>query len=104
MRDKLLKTVQSVVGEELNRTYLEYGNKDFNSLHEGYAVLKEEIEEAEEELQRINGKFNAVWGAVRRDEFPKESIHLLKHHAELLACEAIQVAAVAQKFMKLEQK
>jgi hypothetical protein len=104
MRDKLLKTVQSDIQEELIRTSQEYGYKPFNSTHEGYAVLKEEVEESEEELERIKSKLNIVWGAVRRDEFPSESIHLLKLHAELLACEAIQVAAMAQKFINLADK
>jgi hypothetical protein len=98
MRDKLLNTVKQAVAEELERTYSEYGFGDFNSAHEGYAVIKEEVEEAEEELDRIKRKLNWVWGAVKRNEHPEDPIVLLNHYAELLACEAIQIAAMALKF------
>lgn len=101
---ELLKTVQEAVEEEIKRTKEEYGYKPFNSPHEGYAVLKEEVEEAEEEIQRIKDRLDSVWWQVREDVYPDRAIYLLKNHAELLACEAIQVAAMAQKFMDLEKK
>jgi hypothetical protein len=98
MRDKLLNTVKQAVAEELERTYAEYGYGNFNSAHEGYAIIKEEVEKSEEELDRIKRKLNWIWGAVKRNEYPEDPIVLLNHYAELLACEAIQIAAMALKF------
>jgi nucleoid-associated protein YejK len=96
--DKVLEAVKKAVEEELERSYSEYGFGNFSSGHEGYAVIKEEVEEAEDELERVKKKLNWLWSAVRRNEYPEEALLLLGHYAQLLACEAIQIAAMAVKY------
>lgn len=97
MKD-LLKEVEILTGIELERASIENGFK-FNSMHEGYAVILEEVQEAEEELERVKQKLKFVWGHTRQDVYSVQAIEMLNHYAKLLACEAVQVAAMAQKFM-----
>jgi hypothetical protein len=95
---ELLTGVNILAGIELERAAIENG-KEFVDMHQGYAVLLEEVQEAKEELDRVDQKLKLVWGATRRDEYPEEAIQMLNHYAKLVACEAIQAAAMAQKFM-----
>lgn len=62
--------------------------------------MKEEIEESEEELFKINNQLIKLWQDVKinNDEYALQHSDLIKKHAILLASEAIQVAAMAQKF------
>lgn len=73
----------------------------FQSDHEGYAVLKEEVEEAETDLMDIKDILSVLWRYIKRNvEVPKkQQVELVKMCAIELAVEAIQVAAMAQKFM-----
>lgn len=73
----------------------------FQSDHEGYAVLKEEVEEAETDLMDIKDILSVLWRYIKRNvEVPKkQQAELVKMCAIELAVEAIQVAAMAQKFM-----
>lgn len=59
--------------KEIVRAKTKHGHKTFNSLHEGYAVLLEEVDE--------------MWDEVKRD------------NKELAVAEAVQVAAMAIRFV-----
>ena len=78
----------------------------FRSDHEGAAVIFEEIEEAENEMRGVNRHFASTWYSVKQDERIKaySYINKLKNRAVNLACEAIQVAAMAQKFMDSQKE
>lgn len=83
---------------------LESANKKFPmfySDHEGYAVLKEEVEEAETDLMNMKDVLSVLWRYIKRNvEVPKKrQAELVKMCAIELAVEAIQVAAMAQKFI-----
>lgn len=74
----------------------------FHSMHEGAAVIKEEIDEVEEVYIDISNLFDVIWGWIKKDKDPdmiKDGMSRLKKHAEHLAVEAIQTAAMAQKFI-----
>jgi hypothetical protein len=98
MRDKLLNTVKQAVIEELERTYSEYGYSEFNSAHEGYAIIKEEVEEAEVELNRIKQMFAWAWETIKINGNPNDKMDSIKKCGIYLACEAIQIAAMAEKY------
>ena len=90
--------------EKLVQKELESANKKFpmfHSDHEGYAVLKEEVEEAETDLMNIKDVLSVLWRYIKRNvEVPKKrQAELVKMCAIELAVEAIQVAAMAQKFI-----
>ena len=71
----------------------------FHSLHEGYAVLLEELEEATEALEEAMRKI--LWIHVRRDDAAMAhsfAARLEKAAAEL-AAEAVQCSAMARKML-----
>ena len=96
-----MSTIKSDV-EKLVQKELESANRRFpmfHSDHEGAAVIFEEIQEAENELKNVQEYFKALWESVKQNvdaEWCGESIKIASVN---LACEAIQVAAMAQKFI-----
>lgn len=73
----------------------------FHSAHEGYAVIKEELEESEEQVEWCKEKFGCLWEGVKDDfaTYTKQEAKYLKEFAIDAVCELIQVAAMAQKFI-----
>ncbi len=98
MREGLKDDISKVVEGELAAAIENFPM--YHSAHEGYAVLKEEVEEAEQELEVIKARLTNLWSCTKMNVVPKETINDLAKFAQLLACEATQIAAVAQKFVK----
>jgi hypothetical protein len=92
--------VNEAIELELSNACELYGEK-YHSLHEGYAVLKEEIEEAANNLNYINENFADLWECVKSDDelSVKSQARFIAFGAVQLALEAIQVAAVARKIL-----
>lgn len=92
--------------EKLVQKELESANRRFPlfaSEHEGYAVILEEVEEAQEYMADTKSCLGGIWTGIRggyydADLYKKAALDL-KDSAIGLAIEAIQVAAMAQKFM-----
>lgn len=74
-------------------------HEDFHSLHEGYSVMLEEIEECRDELQIIQSLNSDLWQAVKDDNAAGAKMEMdeIEEAAVRLASEAIQVAAMARK-------
>ena len=94
---ELIKDVTKLVNEEMERSMINHPL--FNSTHEGYAVIKEEVEEADQELNDVNNQLKRIWYFIKRDENVNRDMTQLKIYAIRLAAESIQVAAMAQKFI-----
>ena len=97
---RTLRGVDFLIGNELDLARDEHG-ETFASMHEGAAVLYEELEEAKDELIEARSFCRLLWEAVKEDN-AKEARTMAEEiasHAERLACEAIQVAAMALKFV-----
>lgn len=71
----------------------------FRSPHEGAAVIREELEEAQEAINAAAGMYQALWIKVKYDEDVGAIAKLLRERAESSACECIQLAAMAQKII-----
>lgn len=69
----------------------------FQSPHEAYAVLLEEVEELEEELEHIKRQMGYIWETIRKDDNSGCYIENINHFAVNAALEAIQVAAMCEK-------
>ena len=101
-----MNTIKSDV-ENLVQKELESANQRFpmfRSDHEGAAVIYEEMQEAENELKNVQEYFKALWESVKQNvdaEWRGESIKIASVN---LACEAIQVAAMAQKFIDSQKE
>lgn len=78
----------------------------FHSMHEGYAVLLEEVEEAREALNFAEGSLSMLWAHIRDNNAGRapEFAGRVREHALDLAVEAVQAAAMAQKFIDSMEK
>jgi predicted oxidoreductase (fatty acid repression mutant protein) len=91
-----IESIAKEVVEELERAEKKFAG--FNSSHEGYAVLLEEVDELWDVV-----KLNPKKIVVEEQEFnynsdiPKIQI---KKHKKMMRAEAIQVAAMAMRFVK----
>lgn len=100
MLDAILTAVSKEVDEELVRAR-EFHNPVFASNHEAYAVIKEELEEAECEHAHFKTLVSEFWTAVKCDDdaLSQELLLEMWQIAERAAAEWIQVAAMCRKAM-----
>lgn len=100
MMNHLLSNIQLCEREEYARAAKQHG-LTFNSLHEGYAVLMEEAEEATEEVRNLDRAMATLWQATRNDDLPsaEQAADKIRQTAYLLAAEAVQTAAMAHKLL-----
>lgn len=96
IRPELIRDIKSLSREELQHANSIFPL--FHSAHEGYGVLKEEIEEAEEEIQEVRENFGILWDTIRENGLGFESIAEIEDHAIKAAAECIQVAAMCKKY------
>lgn len=97
---ELKAQVEKLTEEEAKRSMVKFPL--FNSTHEGYAVLLEEIDEQQEESRLIECYSKILWGEVKRNALKTdlfETLEVIKKRAILNAAESIQVAAMAQKYI-----
>ena len=86
---------------------LKFANKKFpmfRSAHEGCAVILEELEEARDEMVNTELFYNHLWKTVKENSDFGSLLDAIQVKAESLACEAIQVAAMAKKFQESMEK
>lgn len=101
MMNELIAAARRLEIEELDRAASKHG-ASVNSPHEGYAVIKEECEEAEDQVDAVIQKIAAFWSQVKVDcsaEEMTETLLDIEKSALLGACELIQTAAMAKKTM-----
>ena len=97
--------IKAAVFDELNRIDTE--ELAFHSDHEGWAVLLEEVEEAKEELVGIEDATEVLKCRVFADDFTEiklETLRDIRACAINCAAEAVQVAAVATKFIRFKEE
>lgn len=101
---RLIEDVKKLVSEELERANMEFGS--FNSAHEGQNIIREEVDEVRDEFQMLILHLENLWGLVKSND--SECFNWkcddIKTVAINLSCEAIQVAAMAEKFKALRGK
>lgn len=88
--------VKDAVKFETENARKVYGEK-FNSIHEGYAVLLEEIEECEAMTTAMNVYKKGLWGNIKQNEEVGTNVERIKDAAMYCALEALQVMAVCNK-------
>ena len=92
--------VRSLVDKELAAANERF--PQFHSQHEGWAVIKEEVDELEEAATYAKLTINDVWKEIKHDRKAKSAVQDVLANAINAACEAIQVAAMCRKFMEME--
>ncbi len=88
--------IQKLVQKELNGANKKFPL--FNSPHEGYAIIKEEIEECMDNANPMFETFAAAWYHIKNNKNAFDEIRQVKEFAEKLAIESIQVAAMCDKY------
>jgi hypothetical protein len=102
MIEPLLKAIEPLVVEELARANEQF--PQFHSPHEGWAVICEEVEEATMDMVKIDSLNQALKREVFCDneEDANKQIEDMRKLAVALAAEAIQVAAMCDKYKFME--
>ncbi len=95
--EKASESINQAVAYELQNIVKNYG-ATYASEHEGYAVLLEEVEEAKECLQIAEETLKDLWKSVRRNEYADDTLWKIKQAAINMAQEAVQVAAVSERY------
>lgn len=76
----------------------------FHSEHEGWAVMQEEAEELREECDSIELAMELLWNRIRDGIPTAQHVARVEQYAEAAACEAIQVAAMARKYLDMLER
>ncbi len=97
-----LSEIQKLVNEELKEANKKYPL--FASNHEAYAVIKEEIEECEDDMREMQMVLSYFWSKTKRDKNSDDLISGMKKIAMHAAAEAIQVAAMCDKALIGKEK
>lgn len=97
--EKANEAIELAVKFEHNNITTKYGDV-YASEHEGYAVLLEEVQEAEENLEYINRCMQELWKEIRINFVTEEFLKGVKAGAIELANEAVQCAAVCERFLE----
>lgn len=91
--------VNDLIQAEYCNACINYGGR-YNSLHEGYAVLKEEIEEAEYSCKEVKLWFDELWESIKNDSYYNETEECLDKLFQAVfdaISELAQVGAVVRK-------
>ena len=94
--------VRVLVGKELAAANERF--PQFHSQHEGYAVIKEEVDELKEATDKVIGRMVSLWSRVKYGNDPERLLQMISEDAVNAAVEAIQVAAMCKKFLEMEGK
>ena len=94
--------LRDLVGLELRDANQHYPL--FASNHEAYAVILEEWQEANEDLQATKERLDETWQKIRKDEYVDLDFIAMKSRALNAAYEAIQLAAMCQKAIDSERE
>lgn len=103
----MLNTHEIIRAVEAEFNRIDIPEKKFHSDHEAWAVLLEEVEELDLEADIIKHKVERLKEQIFLDSDDKSKLESLDHiyeHAVLAAAEAVQVAAVATKFIKKKEQ
>lgn len=90
--------VKDLIQAEYNNACDNFGGI-YHSLHEGYAVLLEEVEESENEFTRIKQALSFLWANIKfnGEQMIESDLDLLQRYTQNTIKELAQVGAVLMK-------
>lgn len=94
--NKTIELVKQAIQTETDNAKRLHG-KTYASSHEAFAVLKEEVEEAQVEMENINNNLEALWQYIKKNTALDGTVERIQFFADNLALEACQIAAVCRK-------
>jgi hypothetical protein len=99
---KIIESVTALAEQEMAWGIRKNGY--FHSMHEGYGVMREELDEAQDELDIVEMVEGELWDRIRCDD-SETAVKIAEDLAEraiLASAELIQAAAMAMKFSQSE--
>nr|DAI29079.1 MAG TPA: hypothetical protein [Caudoviricetes sp.] len=106
--NKIMQTIDKLTDEELLYSKVQHKER-FASLHEAESVIREELEELEEEVTSCRDTFDELHKAVRYGKLysacdAKTICNGLHLCATCAAAEAIQLAAMCKKLREFDEE
>lgn len=102
IEDKTKELINEAIKVEIENATQNYG-QTYHSLHEGYAILKEEYEEVLYPLGYFQDAFDDMWESIKKDDSTKcirtETETMMQNLKSLIA-EACQCCAVLYKIQR----
>ena len=93
--------LEVMVVEELTKANKKHESK-FPTVEHGLSVLREEVEEVQEECENLTNIFNKIWKGYRKGEIDKKDLRFLELYAENIICESVQILAMVKKYKESE--
>lgn len=95
---KTEKLVNELIQAEYQNACKQFGDK-YNSLHEGYAVLLEEVEEVRKEIKHLKMDKKVFWNNIKENEMTvvEQMLIFLNEDVEDAIKELAQTGAVLMK-------
>ena len=93
---RIKEAVEEAASLEHKRSYEKH--PAFNSAHEGYAVIAEEVDEAMMEMEYVMKNTSQLWERTKRDADTVPCVDRIKIFAINCAAELIQVIAMCDKY------
>lgn len=95
--DKLAK---ELIDAEYVNACKNWGDK-YNSLHEAYAILKEEIEETQERLDDLKKNLGLFWDGIRHDFLNVDFNSLTQEMLQDVIFQTLELAQCGAVLMKI---
>lgn len=92
--------ISALIRAEKDNAVKNWGSK-YHSLHEGYAILKEEVEEAQMEEAQLRAFLESFWDHIRYNNKDtgkvRYAVNNIEKYAKKAIAELTQVCAVCEK-------
>jgi hypothetical protein len=98
--ENMKNKIEEIIINELQHARSLFTN--MHSAHEGYAVILEEVDELQEELEFFNMHKDGLWQSIKKNNLKIQfnNIKEMQRIIRKLIKEAIQVAAMLQRFQE----
>lgn len=100
---KATECIEQAVLHEFRNIVKKYG-PTYASEHEGFAVLMEECQEVAECDKDMQTSLENLWRSIRENDISNFDLSQVHGFAKCLVEEAVQVAAVCERFMETLRK
>ena len=95
------KLVNELIQAEYKNACEKFGDK-YHSLHEGYAILLEEVEEAEPNISSLKENVSILWKCIKRNDWEVITLKSTENSLYYINNAIKELAQVGAVFMKMQ--